>query len=729
MIGGGLGGWDRGEWTDDTQMALCIAEEAATGHLDPRAVAGRFLDWYRSGPADVGAQTGAVLSRASAPGDVAPAAERYFSNNPHNSAGNGSLMRTAPVALACLGDDDALVGRAMEIAALTHADPVAGEACAIWCAAIDRAVRHGTGVLEGVREGTALLPAARRAYWGERIDEAVAGPPSSFAPNTFVVRAFQAALAAILHTPVPAEMPCRHLQAALQCAVSIGNDTDTVAAIAGAWLGARWGASAVPAEWSLLLHGWPGYSSRDLVRLAVLSAKRGQSDRAGWPAADDLVSHYRHHWYVAPMAKPLAEDEGLVMANVDGAVRAGADITVSLCRMGRADLTGRRALDVRLVDEDDPAANPNLDFVLQDLARAIIVWRAAGNTVLIHCVMAERRTPAVAAAYLGERFGIPGREALKRVFAQLPGAHENPAFSAALARLWPAVTGGPGHVAAKDAKPHLTPDDSGKARDGEEVAIAAALFGEGGEAGNGFRPVCLEDLETRLADVLELMAGSPSRWILIIETAGGRYVQFLASEEGALVSECVSNSYLSDASKLSEDDEELLAELGWGWPSLPKQLNWRTIESELGATIDSAVLALHTLRRVFGCRDGDSVQVKLFRYVAPGPTKTRRVCLRVEHNSEGSRYLDAYLDNEGALRLDGHDLGPGTALISSDGEYEYFKKIAATDIPALLELLKAPAGADILDVLEVNWSGSESYELERLVGESGIPVEFTSWSG
>ena len=66
MKGGGLGHWEPGEWTDDTQMALCIAEEAATGHLDPRAVAGRFLDWYRSGPADVGAQTGAVLSRASA---------------------------------------------------------------------------------------------------------------------------------------------------------------------------------------------------------------------------------------------------------------------------------------------------------------------------------------------------------------------------------------------------------------------------------------------------------------------------------------------------------------------------------------------------------------------------------------------------------------------------------------------------------------------------------------
>jgi ADP-ribosylglycohydrolase len=60
MIGGGLGGWEQGEWTDDTQMAICIAEEAPTGHLDPTVVAEHVLDRYRSGPADVGIQTRAV---------------------------------------------------------------------------------------------------------------------------------------------------------------------------------------------------------------------------------------------------------------------------------------------------------------------------------------------------------------------------------------------------------------------------------------------------------------------------------------------------------------------------------------------------------------------------------------------------------------------------------------------------------------------------------------------
>jgi ADP-ribosyl-[dinitrogen reductase] hydrolase len=70
-----------------------------------------------------------------------------------------------------------------------------------------------------------------------------------------VVTAFQAALAAIIHTPVPEEEPGGHLRDALVAAVRIGDDTDTVAAIAGGLLGARWGASAVPDGWWQVIHG------------------------------------------------------------------------------------------------------------------------------------------------------------------------------------------------------------------------------------------------------------------------------------------------------------------------------------------------------------------------------------------------------------------------------------------------------------------------------------------
>jgi ADP-ribosyl-[dinitrogen reductase] hydrolase len=270
MIGGGLGGWERGEWTDDTQLAVCIATVAATGVLDPEAAGEEFLAWYRSGPADVGIQTRAVLSGARMAAELPGRAAAYYLAHPDRSAGNGSLMRTAPVALAHLGDDQAIAAAAREISSLTHADPIAGDACVLWCIAIDRAVRQEG--LEGITDGLTLIPAARRTAWEERIGQALTALPASFTPNGYVVTALQAALAAVRQTPVPRAQPGDHLADALQAAVAIGDDTDTVAAIAGALLGARWGASAVPASWRMQLHGWPGHQARDLERLALQTA-------------------------------------------------------------------------------------------------------------------------------------------------------------------------------------------------------------------------------------------------------------------------------------------------------------------------------------------------------------------------------------------------------------------------------------------------------------------------
>jgi ADP-ribosylglycohydrolase len=110
MIGGGLGPWEPGEWTDDTQMALCIAELTATGRLDAAEVGDRFLAWIRSGPRDVGNQTRAVLGGARCGDELSDRAARFFHSNPDRSAGNGSLMRTAPIALAHLGDDGSIAG-------------------------------------------------------------------------------------------------------------------------------------------------------------------------------------------------------------------------------------------------------------------------------------------------------------------------------------------------------------------------------------------------------------------------------------------------------------------------------------------------------------------------------------------------------------------------------------------------------------------------------------------
>ena len=169
MVGGGSFGWEAGEWTDDTSMAIAIAEVAATG-ADLReeealdALARRWHGWSQHAN-DVGVQTRSVLSRAGRRGISAQTA-RTESAALHElagrTAGNGSLMRTAPLALAYLDDELGLVEAARLVSELTHFDPEPGDACVLWCAAIRHAIL--TGLLD-VRFGLQHIDAERRNLW------------------------------------------------------------------------------------------------------------------------------------------------------------------------------------------------------------------------------------------------------------------------------------------------------------------------------------------------------------------------------------------------------------------------------------------------------------------------------------------------------------------------------------------------------------------------------------
>ncbi len=103
--------------------------------------------------------------------------------------------------------------------------------------------------------------------------------------------------------------------------------------------------------------------------------------------------------------------------------------------------------------------------------------------------------------------------------------------------------------------------------------------------------------------------------------------------------------------------------------------------------------------------------------------------LRDERLGEDWRNLWAYLDEAGNLHIDGQDLGPGTGPVSSDGEYEWFETIAAADVPRVVELLGGEPGEDVLDVLERDFTGQRSYELERRLRDGDVPVELHTWSG
>jgi ADP-ribosylglycohydrolase len=436
MAGGGPFGWKPGEWTDDTAMAIAIAETAATG-ADLRTITAqdqlvsRWEEWARTAN-DVGSQTRHVLSRVAGGGAAAAAAASAgLHRRTGKTAGNGALMRTAPVALAFLDDPDRLAEAARQLSALTHFDPEAGDACVLWCMAIRHAVLTGE---PDVRAGLHYLPDDRRAAWSQRLDAAERSRPADFSRNGWVVEAPQAAWSAIITTPVPVDDPVAgtfragHLRLSLEHAIRGGGDTDTVAAIAGGLAGARWGASAVPAEWRLLLHGWPASNAHDLVDLASRTVRGGQPDPFDFSYADcefrqPVVSH------------PC--DDGLLLGDLSALrdLPAGVDAVVSLCRVGPQDAPDvAEWVEVRLIDHNGAEYNSNLDFVLHDTVTTIERLRSAGRTVLLHCVEARSRTPVVAAIYGMRRRPVAPDQMLAELRQVLPQADPIADFRAALER-------------------------------------------------------------------------------------------------------------------------------------------------------------------------------------------------------------------------------------------------------------------------------------------------------
>lgn len=276
MLGGGLGDYVPGEYSDDTQMAVCIAQVSATGvdlTTEPAldAIADRFLGWLHGGATDVGIQTRTVLADQQ-PGTDSAARIRAQANALHQrtgrTAGNGALMRTAIVGLVALNDRQATADAARAVAALTHPDPLALDSCVLWSEAVRIAVTSGTFDLTS---GLDLIEVTNRPQWQEWITEATGANPASFPNNGFTVTAFQAAWAAITRTE-SAPDPATHITNALTAAIHAGEDTDTVAAIAGSLLGARYGLDAIPTAWRNMVNGWPNLREADLVDLARCTA-------------------------------------------------------------------------------------------------------------------------------------------------------------------------------------------------------------------------------------------------------------------------------------------------------------------------------------------------------------------------------------------------------------------------------------------------------------------------
>ncbi|WP_413353908.1 ADP-ribosylglycohydrolase family protein [Microbacterium sp. 1P06AB] len=415
-FGVGCFGHDSGEWTDDTSMAMPILRQLAEGWAleDADAIRQIVTDWkgWARTAKDVGTQTRAVLGRLG--DDTAENAARSTSEAVHRhtgrSAGNGSLMRTGPVALGYLDrSPDELAAAAGRLAQLTHWEVDNVDAVTLWCLAIRHAIL--TGGLD-IRTQLDWIPVDRRTRWAELIDEATAPgihPRDFRSGNGWVVRAFQAALAAITGAT--------SLRDALERAVRGGGDTDTVAAIAGSLAGAVWGGSALPLSFKRRLHGWPGLDANELTRLACLAVRHGESDREGWPSAARATAYagsdylFRH-----------PHDDGLWIGSLAALDRlpSEVDAVVSLCRVGRTQVpAGLESVQVWLVDQDD--RNANLDLVLTEAADVVAELRREGKQVFLHCAEGRSRTSAVAALYGARHREIPLAQSWEDVRQTLPG--------------------------------------------------------------------------------------------------------------------------------------------------------------------------------------------------------------------------------------------------------------------------------------------------------------------
>ena len=446
MAGGGGFGWAPGEWTDDTQLALVILQALFEGDSLPDGyeIAGiekGFRDWFGSGPADVGIQTSGVLSSQ---GSLADNAFAYCQNKVPVPAGNGSLMRTGPIALAYPENPQAIAALAKSVSELTHAAEDCVDACVLWSVAIDYTLHNAPGSAtpwdwaEPLLDAVEYLPTAKRQQrWVHLIEEATTADPRDFTNNGWVVHAFQAALAAICSTPV-LDGPCHatHLQRVLEKVVRAGGDTDTVAAIAGALLGARWGATALPFQWRRKLHGHRIYSEEvrhcaDLERLARGVYLSGDPTNP-WPDRETWLPYYKQTFGDYPSRLEIS---GIEFGNVGalvGAVADGADTVVSLCRMGTNEVPLGVEHHVLGFIDSNAADNPNLPLLLKELVEALEQYLVEDRKVFVHCVAAANRTPTSAAAWLVHLQELEAKEALISAGQQLGTWYDGPkAFQAA----------------------------------------------------------------------------------------------------------------------------------------------------------------------------------------------------------------------------------------------------------------------------------------------------------
>jgi ADP-ribosyl-[dinitrogen reductase] hydrolase len=239
MIGGGPFHLRPGQWTDDTSMALCLATSLIERRgFDPVDQLQRYVRWWREGYLsstgscfDIGSTVRSALARFLQTREPFPG-----STDPH-TAGNGSIMRLAPVVLYYARQPEQAIHFAAESSRTTHGAPEAIDACRYF-AALMLAVLGGKNKDEILRD--------QHTSFAPKIAALAAGSfklkqPPQIRGTGYVVASLEAALWAFYHA--------RDFREGTLLAVNLGDDADTTGAVYGQLAGAFYGEDGIPAAW------------------------------------------------------------------------------------------------------------------------------------------------------------------------------------------------------------------------------------------------------------------------------------------------------------------------------------------------------------------------------------------------------------------------------------------------------------------------------------------------
>ena len=248
MVGGGPFGLQPGEWTDDTSMALCLAESLITCRsFNAHDQIKRYIRWWKEGHLSSNGRCFDIGNT------VSQALQKYqVSNDPYagsceaNTAGNGSLMRLAPIPLFFATDPEKAIIMSAESSRITHGARASLDACRYFGGLL-------IGAIQGVPKEELLAPRFTpvATLWDRmplchEINEVANGSfkrkePPKIVGSGYVVKALEAALWAFYKSST--------FEEGCLLAVNLGNDADTTAAIYGQIAGAYYGIDGIPARW------------------------------------------------------------------------------------------------------------------------------------------------------------------------------------------------------------------------------------------------------------------------------------------------------------------------------------------------------------------------------------------------------------------------------------------------------------------------------------------------